>query len=118
MIDDEHWVIPNDRETTLAGRFYVGWPGAVYELLSHHPCGFHLVNVRDPLDRHCISERAIGGTYHEMHEVPLDDLPRRVSAAADAARSEVAALGDRAVVYFRGGHYHVVPVRGAQGRYR
>lgn len=29
-------------------------------------CGFWMTNVDDPVDRTCVSERAIGRTFHEV----------------------------------------------------
>lgn len=124
MISDEHWSLPPDRTTAYAGQFYRGggWTSQhpetqTYELLSHHPCGFHLINVNDPTDRRCVSERAIGSVYYEMHEVPLHDMARRTSPAAEEARQRANALGGRARVYFRGGAYHVVPIVRAASSY-
>lgn len=125
MTFDEHWNLPPDRPTEYAGNFYRGggWTSThpetqTYELLSHHPCGYHLINVSDPSDRRCISERAIGPTYHKMHEVALADMAYRVSPAAEAVRQRVAALKGRARIYFCGGAYHVVPTNHVSTRGR
>lgn len=81
MPNTEHFALPPDRPTSLAGRKYRGFGGCVYELLSHHPCGFHLQVIDDSDDKEgyrrkgefaCISERAIGRTYHELRD-PIED---------------------------------------------
>lgn len=56
---------PKAKRTEMAGQHYRCW-GRTYELASWHPCGFHM----KPVDHegrgrwHCISERAIGRSYH------------------------------------------------------
>lgn len=79
MTESEHYALPPDRTTELAGRKYRAWDGNTYELLSHHRCGFHLrvisataegisLSGRKVGDMACISERAIGANYHELRE--------------------------------------------------
>ena len=69
---DGHWSQPAGLETDLAGLRYRGWDGATYRLESRHECGYHLklVGGRSSAGRRrgemtCVSERAIGRTFHE-----------------------------------------------------
>lgn len=106
MIDDAHWSIQPDRETTLAGRFYVGPGGGVYRLRSHHRCGFHVEHVDGPRvfddRRHCISERAIDRTYHEMWEETRAFVENRASEGNPRASAAIrAAAGSPNARFFR-----------------
>lgn len=85
MTRAEHFALPPDRPTELAHRRYRGWDGGTYELLSHHPCGYHLrllatdgskPQVREVGDLACVTERAIGSTFRELpSKTGHDDSP-------------------------------------------
>lgn len=49
------------------GRVFKGWNGIEYTCAGHFSCGYHMI-PRTPgaVRRHCISERAMGRTYHEV----------------------------------------------------
>jgi hypothetical protein len=54
------------------GKRYKGWDGNVYECTSYDPsCGFWMESSER---RTCVSERAIGRTYHRVRERRPDDV--------------------------------------------
>ena len=55
-----------DTRSELKGRHFRAWNSIEYECLGHFPCGYHMRPTTPGVARrHCISERAIGRTYHE-----------------------------------------------------
>lgn len=51
----------------VLGKTYVGWDGRDYRADSYDPnAGYWMVDVKDPTNKKCISERAIGRTFHEV----------------------------------------------------
>ncbi len=63
----------NEWTGRVVGRFFAYCDG-VYEVTSHDPDqGFWVEAVGDPSDRRCISERAIGRTFHERFYFPAED---------------------------------------------
>ncbi len=58
--------VPSDFVLETVGHQFKGWDGLVYECFGYDPrCGFWMrtVDKEDPRTT-CISERAVGGTYH------------------------------------------------------
>jgi len=57
----------------VVGKFFA-YCDEVYKVTSHDPAvGFWVEAVGDPSDRRCISERAIGRTFHERCHDPVGD---------------------------------------------
>ena len=53
-------------ETNIGKRF-LGWNGETYICADYHDmAGYIMVNESDPSDERCISERAIGRTFHAL----------------------------------------------------
>lgn len=56
----------SDYRSTFEQREFRAWNGRTYICEGHFPCGFHM-RPKDGIGRwHCISERAIGRTYHQV----------------------------------------------------
>lgn len=57
---------PEDSASPLKGRVFRGWTGLDYVCTGHFPCGYHMHPITEgAVRRRCISERAIGRSYHE-----------------------------------------------------
>ena len=55
----------------VVGRFFIAWIDGeqAYYCDSYDPsCGYWMTNIRDIQDRHNVSERAPGRTFHEVYE--------------------------------------------------
>lgn len=50
------------------GRRFLGWNGETYVCASHTQAGYIMVNECNANDERCISERAIGRTFHAKQD--------------------------------------------------
>jgi hypothetical protein len=48
------------------GTLWLGWNGETYICADHTRYGYTMVNESDPNDERCISERALGRTFHRL----------------------------------------------------
>ena len=65
--EQEHYdAAREDTASSLKNQIFDAWTGRRYICLGHFPCGYHMKPESGLGKWHCISERAIGRSYHRV----------------------------------------------------